>query len=99
MDGAKFYLSKYICAHEERGEEREREREMVTKLKSKYCQLKTSVRQDAAMGLFEPQCYSHCIQSSFFPVFLPLSSVQTNPYHRTMQYFSKIFVLVGCEAT
>ena len=37
MDVAKFYLSKYICAHEERGEGRERE--MVTKLKSKYCPL------------------------------------------------------------
>jgi len=73
MDGAKFSLSKYICAHNggrERERERERERrergrEMVTKLKSKYCPLKTSVRQDAATGLFEPQRYRYCIQSSF----------------------------------
>jgi hypothetical protein len=39
MDGAKFSLSKYICAHEER----RRERDMVTKMKSKHCPLKTSV--------------------------------------------------------
>jgi hypothetical protein len=58
MDGAKFSLSKYISAHNEK-----REREMVTKLKSKYCPLKTSVRQDAATGFFEPRCYSYCIQS------------------------------------
>jgi hypothetical protein len=46
---------------------REGERDMVTKLKSKYCPLKTSIRQDAATGLFEPQCYSYCIQSLLFP--------------------------------
>jgi len=94
MDGAKFSLSKYICAHKGG----ERDREMVTKLKSKYCPFKTSVRQDAATGLFEPQRYSYSILSHIFPVYLPLPSVQTNPYHRTMQYFCKIFALVGCEA-
>ena len=41
----------------------QRERDMVTTLKTKYCPLKTSVRQDAATGLFEPQSYSYCIQS------------------------------------
>jgi hypothetical protein len=54
----------HLCTRGERGGERERE--IVTKLKSKYCPLKTSARQDAATGLFDPQCYSYCIQSLLF---------------------------------
>jgi hypothetical protein len=61
---------------------REWEREKLTKLKSKHCTLETSVRQDAATGLFEPK---YC---TVFSLFSP---------HFYLRLYRKIRITVLCS--
>jgi len=99
MDGAKFSLSKYICANkEERGGRyiyiyiygHEAEKQILPS--------KDVGKTGRYNGFLCSPITATVFKVFFFPVFLPLTSVQTNPYHRTMQYFNTIFAPVGCEA-